>query len=225
MKKYLMSYIAAATLMVSPGCKKDNYTQPSSQLTGKVVYQGEQLGVRSNGVQLELWQHGYGLFTKIPVYVDQDGSFSAIVFDGSYKLVRMSGSGPWANNTDSIDVKVSGSTSVDVPVDPYFIIKSASFQRTGNDITATFTVQAVNTSRALEAARLFIGSTTIIDQNNNLVWSEKGAADVPLNTPVTLKATIPAGWTAKDFLFARIGVKTIGVPELVYSTPQSMGLK
>jgi hypothetical protein len=225
MKRTISSYIVCAALLVLAACTKDNYKAPSSQLTGKVVYQGEAIGVRSNGVQLELWQRGFQLFTKIPVYIDQDGSFDATLFDGNYKLVRLKGNGPWVDNTDTIDVTVKGNTVVDVPVVPYFIIKSATFQKSGNDVTATFTVQAVNTTRTLELVRIYIGQTLITDQNNNAANAQKLAVDVTLGQPVTVTATIPASLLTKEYVYARVGVKTNGIAELIYSAPQKLGLK
>ncbi|NII26047.1 DUF3823 domain-containing protein [Pseudoflavitalea sp. X16] len=225
MKIKAFFYITSAAIIMLTACKKDNYAPPSSLLTGKVVYQGQPVGVRSNGVQLELWQRGYQLFTKIPVYIDQDGSFSASLFDGKYKLVRLKGNGPWADNTDSIDVTVSGNTVIDVPVDPYFIIKNEAFQKNGSNIDATFTVQAVNTSKSLEAVRLYLGLTTITDQSNNAANASKAAAAIDITQPVTLSAAIPAAATTKGYVFVRLGVKTAGVQELYYTAPQKVSLK
>jgi hypothetical protein len=222
--KAFLSIASAATLLLA-ACTKDNYTAPSSQLTGKVVFQGQPIGVRSNGVQLELWQHGYQLFTKIPVYIAQDGSFTATLFDGSYKLVRLKGNGPWADNSDSIDVTVKGNTVMDVPVDPFFIIKNETFQKNGANVDATFTVQGVNSTKSLELVRIYIGQTIIVDQNNNAANAQKLAAAVTIGQPVTVSIPIPASLSAKDYFYVRVGVKTTGVPELAYSAPQKIQLK
>src|SRR5690554_1512804 len=105
--KIIKYIITLSVILFITGCEIDNYEAPKSFLEGKVVYNNQPVGVRSNGVQLELWQPGYALYSKIPVYVSQDGSFSASVFDGDYKLVRLEGA-PWVNNTDTIDVQVRG---------------------------------------------------------------------------------------------------------------------
>lgn len=190
------------------------------------MYDKQPLGVRSNGVQLELWQYGYQLFSKIPVYIDQDGTFTAKVFDGNYKLTVLRGNGPWADKTDSIDVKVSGLANIDVPVDPYFIIKNEKFERTGTTVTATFNLQRVNTNRALELVRIYIGQTNITDQVNNATNVQKAASAITdLSQRVTVSATIPATLSAKDYVFARVGVKAVGVAELLYSQPQMIALK
>ena len=220
-------------LLVSVGfissCELDNYEAPKSMLKGNVVYNGQPVNIRSNagGVKLELWQRGYALFSKIPVNIDQDGSFSASLFDGDYKLTRLRGA-PWADNTDTINVQVRGTTTVDVPVDPYFVINNISFQKNGTaSVTATFNLQRVNTGRALELARIYLGRTMIVDQNNNAGGSiTVAAAAIPdLTQPITATVNIPASVSGQNFIYARVGVKVVGVAELLYSAPQQIQLK
>lgn len=208
--KYIL--LIASLVILITGCKKDNYEKPTSVLTGRVVYNKEALGLRSNGVQLELWQHGFELFTKIPVYVAQDGTFSASLFDGTYKLVLRQGNGPWKNNTDSLDVTVQGTTNVDVTVQPYFILKNTTFTKNTTNITAVVTVESVNTGLPLESVSLYVGNTDIVDQVNNA----GSVTIVPdISAPVTLSITSTAS-------FARVGVKTAGVAELVYSQVEKL---
>lgn len=207
--------IASLLLVLVAGCKKDNYKKPKSTLTGRVVYDKNALGVRSNGVQVELWQHGYALFSKIPVYVGQDGAFSAILFNGDYKLVLRQGNGPWLDNADSVDVRVNGSTSVDVTVKPYFIISNASFAKSGTQLTATVTVQQINNNLPLESVNLYIGNTNIVDQVNNI---RSVSATPDISGMVNLQMTLPADAA----YFARVGVKTAGVAEQVYSAVQEV---
>lgn len=211
--RYLI--IASLLLIISAGCKKDNFEKPASTLSGHVVYDKNALGLRSNGVQVELWQHGYALFSKIPVYVGQDGAFSAVLFDGDYKLVLRQGNGPWLDNADSIDVKVSGSTNVDITVKPYFIITNASFAKSGTQLTASVSVQQINNNLPLEAVSLYIGNTNIVDQVNS-IKSVSVTPDISQN--VNIQMTLPADAA----YFARIGVKTAGVAEQVYSQVQEV---
>jgi hypothetical protein len=214
------SFIALLLCMLATGCKKDNFEKPSSTLNGTVVYNKEAVGVRSNGVQLELWQYGFQLFTKIPVHVAQDGSFSASLFDGNYKLVRLPGNGPWINNTDSIDITVNGNTVVEVPVQPYFIIKSATAGKAGTTVSATFSIERVNASQPLESATLYVGKTNIVDAVNNLGAATLSADEIgDIIGPVTINVNIPAALSGETFFFARIGVKTAGVAERIYTQP------
>lgn len=57
----------------------------------------------------------YALKQKIPIYVVQDGSFSAVVFDGTYKLNLLPGNGPWVDNRDTIQLEVRREAAVTVP--------------------------------------------------------------------------------------------------------------
>lgn len=222
--KCLYSLLSIIVIMVM-GCEKDNFDAPSSLLTGRVVYQGEPVGLRSGGVELELWQHGYDLFAKVPVYVNQDGSFSARLFDGAYKLVLLRGNGPWADNTDSIDVNLRGATSIDVPIDPYFVITDESYQQSEGMISGVFTIQQVNGSRSLERVAIYLGSTRIVDQNNHAARVEISAGDITdLNQSIRINVSIPAALASKGYLFARIGVKTTGVAEYLYTQPEKLTL-
>jgi hypothetical protein len=227
MKNNKFIYLLLLVLTIgSWGCTKDNYQPPKSQLTGKVVYNGQAIGVRSNGVQLELWQHGFAFFTKIPVYVDQDGSYSALLFDGKYKLTQQNGVGPWVNKTDSIDVQVSGNTIVDVPVIPYSYVKSATYQTSGTTITATTNIETVNTTNPLEAVRLYVFRTALVDDvNQDAVISIPAAQITSVSQPLTLSVAIPASLANAAAVYVRVGVKTAGVSELAYSPAQKIQLK
>lgn len=229
MKSRIIQCIPALllALMVGlSGCEKDNRTEPKSVLKGRIVYEGQAVGVRSNGVQLELWQRGYQLFTKIPVHVNQDGTFSASLFDGNYKLVRLRGNGPWIDNTDTIDVALRGTTEIDVRVVPYFVFKNDTYSKGEGKVSATFNLQQVNNTRTLERVNLYIGTTTIVDPNNNVGNAQEVAAKITdLSKPITLTVTIPANQAGRDYIYARIGVKTSGVGEMLFGLPQKIMLK
>lgn len=250
MKLKSFLYIAAALIIALPACKKDNFDAPTAVLKGRVVYNGQVLGVRTptvnaqgttttGGVQLELWQYGYQLFTKIPVYVNQDGTFSASLFNGKYKLVRLGGA-PWQNNTDSIDINLNGSMDIDVPVVPFFTISNASytFNKADSTITGTFTVNNVVAGRTLELASLSVGPTTFVDVVNQVVNRDQGVA---VGSQVSLNISVrPSSYTGdsqkqrrelltamlhKGYAYVRIGAKTTGIGERIYSTVQKIDLK
>lgn len=229
MKSRIIQCIPALllALMVGlSGCEKDNRTEPKSVLKGRIVHDGQPVGVRSNGVQLELWQRGYQLFTKLPVHVNQDGTFSASLFDGNYKLVRLRGNGPWIDNTDTIDVALRGTAEIDVPVVPYFVFKNDTYSKGEGKVSATFNLQQVNNTRTLERVNLYIGTTTIVDPNNNVGNAQEVAAKITdLSKPITLTATIPANLAGRGYIYARIGVKTSGVGEMLFGVPQKIMLK
>ena len=222
MKRLLTTLLAGLGLLAA-SCTKDNITPPTSQLTGRVTYRDQPLNVRGGGnVQLELWQRGEFFRTKIPVYVAQDGSYSASLFDGEYKLTRLRDNGPWANQTDSITVQVKGSTIVDVPVQPYFTIGNATITKSGSNVTASVPVSKIGT-RDLDEVVLFLGYTQFVDVSNQAASSNKRAADITdLTKPISLTTGIPS--SARGSIYARVGVRTLGVNELIYSPVQKIDL-
>jgi hypothetical protein len=218
---FIYTLLLGAALLA--GCKKDNFEPPTSTLTGRVVYQDQPVGVRTNGVQLELWQPGYQVYTKIPVHVNQEGAFSASLFDGNYKLVLLRGNGPWVDNSDTIDVQVRGTAVVDVPVQPYYVIRNESFAKRGDAVTATCQVAQVATGRTVERVTLFVSSTQFVDATNHLTRSEvTGDALADLSQPLNFNLTLPGELVKKGYAYARIGVKTVGVAELLYTPVQKI---
>jgi hypothetical protein len=221
LKIFLISSIIASSIFLA-SCEKDNFAEPASILSGRIIYNNEPVGVRSNALELELWQHGYANFTKIPVFIKQDGTFSAVLFDGKYKLVRMNGA-PWENNTDSIDVEVRGNTIVDVPVVPYFSLSNVSFQKNGSQVTATFTVNKVSSQRNLKKVYLFLGKTIITDNGYNIARISKDAASITLGEPTTLTVSVPSANSSR-IIFARVGIETDGIGQLLYSASEQIEL-
>ena len=221
--KAIFFSLLAGTLLA--GCAKDNFDEPTSTITGRVVYENQPVGVRTNGVQLELWQRGYQLFTKIPVQVAQDGSFAATVFDGDYKLVRLRGNGPWVDNTDTIAVQVRGAAQIDVPVQPYYVIRNETIQKAGTNLTATATVSQATAGRAIERVTLYVGTTQFVDVNNNAGRAElTGTALADLGKPLSFSLALPTTVISKGYAYGRIGVKTVGVAELLYTPVQKITL-
>ncbi|WP_022824118.1 DUF3823 domain-containing protein [Hymenobacter norwichensis] len=220
--KQLLTLLAGLFLLA--GCETDNFDPPKSQLTGRVIYQDDAVGVRMQGVQLELWQRGYAFFNKIPLNVAQDGSFSATLFDGTYKLTRLRDNGPWMNNTDSITVEVRGNTVVDVPVQPYFVVRNATFNKSGNVVTASCQVSQATTGRNIESVTMFVNTTQFVDTNNSLVGRDNktGTALSNLSQPLNFSFTLPSN--VRSVCYVRIGVKTQGVGELYYSPVQKIML-
>lgn len=206
-------------------CAYDNFEAPKSTLSGRIVYDGEALGLRSQGVQLELWQHGYDLFQKIPVYVSHDGSFTATLFDGDYKLTLIRGNGPWLDQTDSIDVNISGNLTMDLEVMPHFIIDEPTYSIINDTIVrASFTVDQVNQMANMEFADLYLGRTSLTDIVRNEYLGRFFAEQITIGAPSTVEVTVPNHLRGRTDLFVRLGVKTSGVEELVYSQVENVAI-
>jgi hypothetical protein len=235
----LLVGLLAAVAMLG-GCDNifglDNYDPPQSTLTGRLAYQGEAIGVRSGGVELELWQPGYELNEKIPVYVAQDGTFTAKLFDGSYKLNLRSGNGAWVDNPDTIRFELKGSTDITVPVTPYYTIENESITHDAGvnapvgAIRATFDIGQVTPARPVEFVGLYVATTSFVDRNHMVVRTEKPMSDLDLSAPITLSVDLPANIhttpspESRDSVSVRVGVKTSGVDEMLFTKVYKVGI-
>lgn len=207
MKKITSFFTLLCCLLAISSCRYDNYDEPQSLLTGRVIYDGEPVCVRAGGAEFALYQDGYALHNSIPVYVNQDGTYSAVLFDGEYKLVRM-GNAPWERPTnDTILIEVHGNTVQDIPVTPYFVIQNASFTKNGSKVTAKFTVKKVSEGATLEDVRIYLGETLITDNNTNRASLSLGS-NITLDQEITAEIDIPESLASEDYFFARVGVKS-----------------
>lgn len=239
----------ALTAVTLAGCDitaLDNYDAPGSTLTGRVVYNDQSIQVRSSEVELELWQdpEEYPLNTKIPLNVAQDGTFSAVLFDGEYKLNVLPGSGPWVppNPPDTITFVLNGSADIDVPVTPYYLIQDEqiTYSQATNapygTVTGTFRVNKVTTTSAVEYVGLYIGLTSFVDRTNresaiSTGQSERSGTAVAtqlnaspsLSDPISITVNLPSNIyqtnspAIREVVYARIGVKTEGRSHMAFS--------
>lgn len=244
--KFSAIVVTMASVAILGGCDNilglDNRDAPSSVLSGRVIFEGEPVGVRSNGVQLELWEPRYEdqLYQKIPVHIDQDGSFTAALFDGEYKLNLLPNNGPWVNDPDTTLVQLNGQATVDLEVTPYYVIRDPSFARgqatagNGGTVTGTFRVGQIAPSaqRQVEHVGVYISTTSFVDRNVNPLNISNAArerlrADIQtqLDTDAPISITVPLpervfstqSPVRREVVFARIGVKTTGVQEMLFS--------
>ena|SRR5687767_2912658 len=236
-------------LFVLGGCKKDNREPPQSTLTGAVLIEGTKtpVGVASNGTQLELWQYGYALRNKIAVHIDQDGTFSAKLFDGNYKLVRLGGA-PWAAQTDTINIDLNGSANIEVPVKPFFTVGGDTYTYSAVDtsLTAVFSVGRVDATKVADRVSFSIGLTNFVDAQTNQIpipaaTNDKAPAANYLTVPTTIKIPLnPNRYTGtsnaelrrqltlalqKGYLYGRAGVRTTGITQRLYTQVKEIALK
>lgn len=224
MKKIILLFIMICGLLSVSSCGYDNFEEPKATLTGKAVYDGEAVGVRSGSSEFALFQDGYALRGSIPVYIDQDGSYSVSLFNGDYKLVRM-GNAPWERpSNDTIYITVKGNTVKDIPVRPYFFVKNASFARNGNKITARFTINKVVADANMENVGIYLGKGILTDEKQKEAELKLGT-NVVLDQENTAEIEIPDGLINESYLYARIGVKSNNSSEYCYSQSIKIALK
>jgi hypothetical protein len=232
--KIIFQYIALiAFCALGASCKKDNYAEPSSKLTGRIVYKGEAIGVENYQVPYELYQFGFGKVGPIGSSFGQDGTFSALLFDGEYKLIVPNGQGPfrWKQTTggapDSITINLKGNQNMDIEVMPYYMIRNAQLTGGSGQVKATFGVEKIITdanARDIENITLYINKTQFVsgaDNGNIAASGVDGPAIVDPNN-ISLTVTVPGITPAQNYVFARIGLKIAGVEDRLYSSIQKI---
>lgn len=207
-------------LVLFTGCGKDNYDAPESKIIGKVTYQGQALNLRGTGeaIQLQLFQDGYDKHDPINVFVGQDGTFSAVLFNGEYKLVTKDGNGPWVNKRDTTLINLNGHAEVNIEVTPYFTISGEQLAVSGSTMTASFTIDRIVADAGINKVILILSKTQFADDVNNVfrkditenlsVGAVSFSADISGNEDVA---------KAKA-LYARVGVLANGADQAIYSS-------
>ena len=219
MKKLLNMLMLALMIIIAVACGKDNYEKPGSLFTGRVVYNGQPLGVSGANRQnyLQFWQDGYQLKTSFSCRITQDGSYSATLFDGTYKLVMNSNRGPWVNSPDTVTVVVSGNTTKDYEVTPYYMLGNISYALNGNTLTASFDVTAINTTRAIANIALIVNKTFFVDnqETGHVGWVRQGSVTAGRHT-----MTLDVGQllSSNDALYARVGLEIAGITQWLFDT-------
>jgi len=226
MKNRLYFIIGAIITVLFSACKKDNYEAPAADFTGRIVYKGEAINVQYRQVNFELWQSGFGNYSALNVYVNQDGNFSAKLFDGNYKLVFSPNQGPflWRKNAagkqDTIAVNISGNKEMDIEVMPYYMIRGASLTAASGKVNGFCKLEKIITdanAKDIESVSLYINKTQFVDGGNNIGVQElRGAALADLNN-LNMSVSIPTIVPTQNYVFARIGVKIAGVDDLVFT--------
>ena len=218
MIQYKHLIILFLSVIIFTACGLDNYDAPQSELHGKITYNGEAVGLRGTGeaVQLQLYQDGYELRDNIPVYVGQDGTFKAMLFDGEYKLVTRNQNGPWVNSRDTTVVNLKGSTVIEVKVTPYFTITNANISMSGNQLNTTFTVNKVVETANIDYVMLLVSKTSFVDDVSYIArqdFRNLGTGAMNLTMDMSGNQNIA---NAKA-LYGRVGVRTSGADQAIYS--------
>jgi len=206
-------------LLAAGGCGLDNYEAPESKLRGRVVYNGEPVGVRGTGeaVQLQLYQDGYELRNPIPVYVAQDGTFEATLFDGTYKLVTRDNNGPWENDRDTTVINLQGNASVDIAVRPFFTLSGVQLSLNGGNVSASFRIDEAAGGRAIDYALVLVGKTSFVDDVSYTERRQINGLTAGSTVTQTLDLANNADFKAGSPLFARVAVRPVGKDQAIYS--------
>ena len=222
--KNILGMMGIAASLAS--CSYDNYDEPSFQLDGRIVYQGEPIGVSYNDVYIELWESGWQRLGNIGVAVDPDGSFSSLLFKGDYKMIIPNNQGPFKKITneqsgnDTIPVNLTGSRTMDIEVMPYYMIRNSSINGGTNKVTATFDLEQIITNsdaKNVQEVSLYVSRTAFVDNRTSIATSNVGGGDLEDLTSISLEVTVPDRVPTQNYGYARIGVKLEGVEDRIFS--------
>ncbi|MCU4164412.1 DUF3823 domain-containing protein [Carboxylicivirga caseinilyticus] len=209
-------------------CKYDNYNEPESFLTGNLIYEGEAINLGNGDVIIELWEDGWQTKNAIDVSVAQDGSYSANVFNSTYKLVIPSSQNPFQTivneitDSDTIIVEVNGDMHLDIEVLPYYLIQDVDFSVIARDVSVNFSINQIliEDSKSIEKVYLYINKGQFVDLQWNIADASMEAGSIEDLSSVTLTVTVPELTPAQDFVFGRIGLKINGVEKMIFSQVQ-----
>ena len=232
--KIRFHFILLIAIAVLVSCKKDNYEAPTSKLSGHLVYNGDTLGVENNQVPFQLYQYGFGKVGPLDASSAQDGTYSAMLFDGEYKLIIPNGQGPFmwkqlpSGAPDSVAVTLRGSQVLDLEVTPFYMIRNAQITGSGTTVSATCNIEKIITdanAKDIERVNLYINKTQFVSGSGDqqIASAEIGGGTLdPAN--VTLSVTVPSIIPAQNYVFARIGLKIAGVEDMIFSPLQKVQL-
>lgn len=230
--KFRYQYIILlAFVLGTAACKKDNYEAPASTLSGRIMYNNEEIGLEYNQVPIELYQPGFGKVGAISAPISQEGKYAALLFDGDYKMIIPASQGPfqWRENTagvrDTLAVKMSGSQTLDLQATPYFMIRSATYTVNGKVVTASFRADQIITgpnAKTIERINLYINKTQFVSGADNISTAEIAGSAITNPAAITLNARVPAISPVQNYVFVRIGLKILGVEDMIFSPLQKL---
>ncbi|MEO6358908.1 MAG: DUF3823 domain-containing protein [Ferruginibacter sp.] len=225
--KNIFQFILAGLVIASfSACKKDNYTAPASTLTGKIVYNGEAIEVERNQVPFQIYQYGFGKVGAINSTFSQEGAYSAVLYDGNYKMIIPVGQGPFMSKElspgvpDSIAITLAGSKAMDIEVMPYYMIRTPQLTGGGGKVNATFKIEKIINdvnAKDIESVTLFINKTEFVSGVDNIASANLNGADITDLNSVNLSVSVPAISPTQAYVFARIGLKIAGVEDRIFS--------
>jgi hypothetical protein len=228
MKITFQYILVIASCMALFSCEKDNFEEPKSKLDGRLVYQGQPIGVENYQVPFELYQYGFGRVGAIGSAFAQDGLFSAMLFDGDYKFIVPNGQGPFVwpktagGGPDSLSIQLSGSKVMDIDVTPYYMIRNPQITAAGGKVTANFSVEKVITgadARNIDDVTLYINKTQFVSGNENekIASAGKGGGDIADPNNISLEVGVPAILPTQNYVFARVSIKISGIEDRIFS--------
>ena len=207
--KNINSLILILGLFLVTGCELDNFDEPKSEFKGRFVYEGEALQLRGtaydNDCMMYAYQEGpeYENRGAINLFVNSDGEFNSLMYDGFYKIVLRQDRGPWIPRQDTIEVNIKGNQILDVEVTPYFLIKDTKIDFQNKVVKVKCKINQVVETASIDRAVIYISKTKLVD--NVAKIAEKSFTNLnPGEHEFTFDLSDNGVTDAAKFLYARV---------------------
>ncbi len=217
--KYLFAMLLTLSMF---SCEIDNFDAPSNQFNGRFTYNGESLQLRGTGGDgdniLYAIQKGseYENSGTIPLYVNSDGEFNSLMYDGHYQIVLRQDRGPWVPMKDTIEVDIQGAQTLDIEVTPYYMLRNSSISFNNNVITVSTEVDQIVEDAEIDKLTLFVSSTMFVDNVAKIAEYSCSDAQVGINE-FSYDISDNAETNNAKFLYARVGLKAKASNDYIFS--------
>lgn len=222
--KYCLGLLLCITVVLS--CKKDNYQAPSSTLSGRLVYGGDSIGLEKDQVPFELYQNGFGKVGALGATFTPEGRYSALLFDGEYKMIIPTNQGPFLSMVngsgapDSLSITLKGSQTLDIEVTPFYMIRNTEIAASGGNAVATFALEKIvvdANAKDVESVALYINKGVYVSPGNNIALTEMPVDSTTDISNISMSVAIPSLTPTQNYVFARIGLKINGIEDRMFS--------
>jgi hypothetical protein len=211
-----ITIIIPCLLFVLYSCEPDNYLGPNAQIYGSIkdVSTGELVETELiTGNVIRTYEQGFSVEQRRNWKIKNSGEYrNNLVFAAEYRYEMFECNFYPTEGTFTLN---EGDNIIDFDVTPYIRIKNPSIQKNGNEIIATFSLEAGGSEVTLREVRLFAFSDIYVGNYTRFALKNsedrlqfKPAVNIDDSTVYTLKIDLSANADffpyAKNYYF-RIG--------------------
>ena len=109
---------------------------------------------------------------------------------------------------------------MNIEVTPYYMIRNTQITGGGGNVTATFKLEQIVTgadAKDVENVTLFINKTQFVSGADNIKAAGMDGSSITDPNNISLAVAVPSITPTQNYVFARVGVKIVGVEDLLYS--------
>lgn len=233
MKKCNLFFSICCMAFLFAACEYDNYKGPECRFTGTVVYQDKPFVFDGNVSVLKAVQKGFGKDDPgTPVRINEDGTFSQLLFAGDYYLTLANQQYPFlfadfksrgqGLGYDTIPMTLTGNAERSFEVIPYYLMDSISYEpldSTSTELKVTIHIMRNPDSRLpmelpkVTRAFVYVGinqhvnsSTKLSKASRPLKIEDEGEVTVRVDLANYRSTTYNYVNNYRDYLYFRVGL-------------------